>query len=80
MKKYISILFVLLLTLSAAAHAEVTAHFADEAEGRELISSCDVCLNNINTKSMEYLMQNKDCSMDSYIAYCKDQVRDFSPE
>ena len=42
MGKYISILFVLLFMLSAAANAEVTAHFADTAEDRELIYPSEV--------------------------------------
>ena len=92
MKRILAILTVLILVFSlVAAYAEegavgtvwttqITAHFADEEEGRQLMRNRTLFHEQINEKSLDFLLQRKGGTLEEYIEYSADQVMAFTPE
>ena len=89
MKRILAVLIVLILVFSlAAAYAEegtiwttqIIAHFADEEEGRQLMRNRTLFHEQINEKSLDFLLQRKGGTLEEYIEYSADQVMAFTPE
>ena len=93
MKRFLAVLIVLaLLTGTMAACAEsdpaetaarttkIGAHFASVEEGQQLMRGRTLYHEQINEKSLEFLLQKKGGTLEEYIDFAAEQVLPFEPE
>ncbi|MBR6186911.1 MAG: hypothetical protein IKQ41_11700 [Clostridia bacterium] len=93
MKRFLTILAVLLVLLqgAAAANAEaalalspqttkLTAHFATVEEGRQLMRGRTLFHAQISESTLDFFLQRKGGTLEDYIEYSAKQVMAFTPE
>lgn len=59
---------------------KIAAHFATQEEGQELMRNQKLYHEQINEKSLEFLLQKKGGTLEEFIDYAAEQVRLFEPE